>query len=74
MAAGMQVDEARADRMDEICERSAPGRARLAYLRTGHRALAEDLVQEAFVRPPRPQPARANAIVAGLDPAHSSGG
>lgn len=28
----------------------APGAARLAYLLTGDRALAEDLVQEAFVR------------------------
>jgi DNA-directed RNA polymerase specialized sigma24 family protein len=30
--------------------RSAPGAIRLAYLLTGDRALAEDLVQEAFVR------------------------
>jgi RNA polymerase sigma-70 factor (sigma-E family) len=34
----------------ELYERHAPAAARLAYLLTGDRALAEDLVQEAFVR------------------------
>ena len=34
----------------ELYERHAPAASRLAYLLTGDRALAEDLVQEAFVR------------------------
>jgi RNA polymerase sigma-70 factor (sigma-E family) len=34
----------------ELYERYAPGAIRLAYLLTGDRALAEDLVQDAFVR------------------------
>ncbi len=34
----------------ELYERHAPAAARLAYLLTGDRGLAEDLVQEAFVR------------------------
>jgi RNA polymerase sigma-70 factor (sigma-E family) len=34
----------------EVYLRSAPGGIRLAYLLTGDRQLAEDLVQEAFVR------------------------
>jgi RNA polymerase sigma-70 factor (sigma-E family) len=50
MVADMEVDEGRADRMAEIYERSAPAGFRLAYLLTGDRALAEDLVQEAFLR------------------------
>jgi RNA polymerase sigma-70 factor (sigma-E family) len=50
MVADMEVDEGHADRMAEIYERSAPGGFRLAYLLTGDRALAEDLVQEAFLR------------------------
>jgi len=50
MVADMEVDEGRADRMAEIYERSAPGGFRLAYLLTGDRAIAEDLVQEAFLR------------------------
>ena len=50
MVADMEVDEGRADRLAEIYERSAPGGFRLAYLLTGDRALAEDLVQEAFLR------------------------
>jgi len=36
--------------LTEIYLRAAPGAIRLAYLLTGERALAEDLVQEAFVR------------------------
>jgi RNA polymerase sigma-70 factor (sigma-E family) len=37
-------------RLAEEYVRSAPGGIRLAYLLTGDRVLAEDLVQEAFVR------------------------
>jgi RNA polymerase sigma factor (sigma-70 family) len=37
-------------RLADAYERSAPGGIRLAYLLTGSRAVAEDLVQEAFVR------------------------
>ena len=36
--------------LEELYERHAPAAGRLAYLLTGDRALAEDLVQEAFVR------------------------
>jgi RNA polymerase sigma-70 factor (sigma-E family) len=37
-------------RLAELYVRSAPGGIRLAYLLTGDRALADDLVQEAFLR------------------------
>ena len=37
-------------RLAELYEAHAPDAVRLAYLLTGDRALAEDLVQEAFVR------------------------
>ena len=37
-------------RLAEVYVRHAPEGIRLAYLLTGDRALAEDLVQEAFVR------------------------
>jgi RNA polymerase sigma-70 factor (sigma-E family) len=37
-------------RLDELYRRHAGDGARLAYLLTGDRALAEDLVQDAFVR------------------------
>ncbi|MGH2661433.1 MAG: SigE family RNA polymerase sigma factor [Actinomycetota bacterium] len=37
-------------RLGELYEAHAPDAARLAYLLTGDRSLAEDLVQEAFVR------------------------
>ena len=40
----------RRQRLAELYERSAPAGYRLAFLLTGDRALAEDLVQEAFVR------------------------
>jgi RNA polymerase sigma-70 factor (sigma-E family) len=40
----------RAHRLGELYQRHAPDAARLAFLLTGDRALAEDLVQEAFVR------------------------
>lgn len=39
-----------ANRLADLYERHAPAAGRLAYLLTGDRALAEDLVQEAFVR------------------------
>jgi RNA polymerase sigma-70 factor (sigma-E family) len=39
-----------AGRLGELYVRHAPGAVRLAYLLTGERALAEDLVQEAFTR------------------------
>src|SRR5437763_13271002 len=42
--------EAPAGRLDELYRRHAPEAARLAYLITGDRALAEDLVQDAFVK------------------------
>lgn len=38
------------DRLGEMYLRFAPGGIRLAYLMTGDRAVAEDLVQEAFIR------------------------
>ncbi len=37
-------------RLGELYVRHAPGAIRVAYLLTGDRALAEDLVQEAFIR------------------------
>src|SRR5438128_7485154 len=37
-------------RIGELYQRHAPGAVRLAYLLTGEHALAEDLVQDAFVR------------------------
>ena len=43
-------DDAATRRLAEVYERSAPAGFRLAYLLTGDRALAEDLVQEAFLR------------------------
>src|SRR5256714_7912858 len=39
-----------AGRLDDLYRRHAPDAARLAYLLTGDRALAEDLMQDAFVR------------------------
>jgi RNA polymerase sigma-70 factor (sigma-E family) len=36
--------------IDELYRRNGPGALRLAYFLTGNRELAEDLVQEAFVR------------------------
>jgi RNA polymerase sigma-70 factor (sigma-E family) len=45
------VDERAAKgRLAELYRRHAPAAARLAFLLTGDRTLAEDLVQEAFVR------------------------
>ena len=46
----MSSNPTRRDRLAEMYERSAPGGFRLAFLLTGDRALAEDLVQDAFVR------------------------
>jgi RNA polymerase sigma-70 factor (sigma-E family) len=50
MVADMGAQEAGASRLAEMYVRSAPAGFRLAYLLTGDRALAEDLVQEAFLR------------------------
>jgi RNA polymerase sigma-70 factor (sigma-E family) len=50
MVADMGAQEAGASRLSELYVRSAPAGFRLAYLLTGDRALAEDLVQEAFLR------------------------
>jgi len=41
---------AETDRIGELYLRHAPGAVRLAYLLTGDHTLAEDLVQDAFVR------------------------
>ena len=45
-----QDAEGDGDRLAEMYVRFAPGGIRLAYLMTGDRAVAEDLVQEAFIR------------------------
>ena len=50
MVADMGAEQAGASRLAEVYVRSAPAGFRLAYLLTGDRALAEDLVQEAFLR------------------------
>jgi RNA polymerase sigma-70 factor (sigma-E family) len=50
MLADTGAEKGRASRLAEVYERSAPAGFRLAYLLTGDRALAEDLVQEAFLR------------------------
>src|SRR6266478_4667440 len=42
--------EASAGRLGDLYRAHADGAVRLAYLLTGDRALAEDLVQDAFVR------------------------
>jgi RNA polymerase sigma-70 factor (sigma-E family) len=44
------VSRSEAGRLGELYEAHAPEAARLAYLLTGDRGLAEDLVHEAFVR------------------------
>lgn len=46
----MSVPDRDTDRLGELYALHAPGAARLAYLLTSDRHLAEDLVQEAFVR------------------------
>ena len=46
----MGAEQGRASRLADVYVRSAPAGFRLAYLLTGDRALAEDLVQEAFLR------------------------
>jgi RNA polymerase sigma-70 factor (sigma-E family) len=50
MVADMGAEQGRASRLADVYARSAPAGFRLAYLLTGDRALAEDLVQEAFLR------------------------
>ena len=47
---GVDHDDAGSDRMAELYALHAPRAARLAYLLTSDRELAEDLTQEAFVR------------------------
>ncbi len=42
--------EARSSRLDDLYRRHADASVRLAYLLTGDRELAEDLMQEAFVK------------------------
>jgi RNA polymerase sigma-70 factor (sigma-E family) len=44
------VSEAEGGRLGELYARHAPSAVRLAYLLTGDHALAQDLVQDAFVR------------------------
>jgi DNA-directed RNA polymerase specialized sigma24 family protein len=48
VAVGTQ--EAERSRLEELYVRHAPNGIRLAYLLTGDRVMAEDLVQEAFAR------------------------
>lgn len=43
-------ETAPAGRLEELYARNAPGALRLAYFLTGSRELAEDLVQDAFIR------------------------
>jgi RNA polymerase sigma-70 factor (sigma-E family) len=50
MVADMGAEQRHPSRLAEVYVRSAPAGYRLAYLLTGDRALAEDLVQEAFLR------------------------
>ena len=50
MIPDMGAERGRASQLAEVYVRSAPAGFRLAYLLTGDRALAEDLVQEAFLR------------------------
>ena len=50
MVADMGTERGRESRLAEVYVRSAPAGFRLAYLLTGDRTLAEDLVQEAFVK------------------------
>ena len=45
-----EAEGGRQGRLGELYERHAPSAVRLAYLLTGDHALAQDLVQEAFVR------------------------
>ena len=50
MASAVDREGGLRSRLADAYVRSAPGGVRLAYLLTGDRAIAEDLVQEAFVR------------------------
>jgi RNA polymerase sigma factor (sigma-70 family) len=50
MASAVDREGGLRSRLADAYVRSAPGGVRLAYLLTGDRAVAEDLVQEAFVR------------------------
>jgi RNA polymerase sigma-70 factor (sigma-E family) len=48
--AGERDAKERSDRLGELYRRHAPGGLRLAFLLTGNRAIAEDLLHDAFVR------------------------
>ena len=48
--AATERDQETGGKLGELYGRHAPEAARLAYLLTGDRALAEDLVQDAFIR------------------------
>jgi RNA polymerase sigma-70 factor (sigma-E family) len=48
--AGERDAEERSDRLAELYRHHAPGGLRLAFLLTGNRAAAEDLLHDAFVR------------------------
>ena len=50
MRAVVEESRTRESRLGELFQRHAADGVRLAYLITGNRALAEDLVQDAFVR------------------------
>src|SRR5688572_28351185 len=50
MVATVDRESGLRSRLADAYVRSAPGGIRLAYLLTGARSVAEDLVQEAFVR------------------------
>lgn len=50
MVDDMAAEQGGSSRLAEVYVRSAPAGFRLAYLLTGDRVLAEDLVQEAFLR------------------------
>ncbi len=67
----------RADRLDDLYARHAPAGMRLAFLLTGDRNQAEDLMQEAFVRclrtvPPPAYPRHVRCVLAPVhrEPAH----
>src|SRR5881409_330933 len=50
MTTPVDRSESAGGRLEDLYRRHAPDCTRLAYLLTGNRALAEDLVQDAFVR------------------------
>jgi RNA polymerase sigma-70 factor (sigma-E family) len=50
MRTDVETAQAEGSRLEDLYQRHAAGGVRLAYLITGDRGLAEDLVQDAFVR------------------------